>query len=227
MDSIGQIFSGGGGAGGGGGWLSQIMPYLALGGAGSSLIGNIMANRSRNAVLSAEMAQMSKLSKLTPAQITQGISAIEQPLSGNLIKTLTNNVQGQMAERGLSQAPGIFAQSIASAEAPYAVQEQQLAQDAFFKQLGLPISARPSPFGPYPQTSNTNQLWQALFQRYMTPQGPSETPMAGNDPTVANLVAQWNTPNFGGGSSGLNLMDLPLMTPTVPSGGGSDFFNMG
>lgn len=162
MDSINNLFSPDS-------FLGKLLtsPALKVGLIGSGAIGNIMANRARNQVLSSEMAQMNALNKLTPAQIVSGISSLQHPLNSNLVKSVGNTVSGQLAERGLSQAPGIQAQAFAQGLAPYQLQEQQLAQDAFFKKLGLPISARPSPFGPFPQTTNISQLWQSLMQQFM------------------------------------------------------------
>src|SRR5258707_4388586 len=119
MDSISQIFSSASGGSGDGGWLSKVLPMVMLGQAGAGTIGNIMANRSRNQVLSSEMAQMKALQNLTPAQITQGISQLQQPLSQNLLNNVGNATQAQMATRGLSQAPRIFAGSLAQGLAPY------------------------------------------------------------------------------------------------------------
>lgn len=149
--------------------MSKLLPLLLGGSAVAGTVGNIGANRARNQVLSKEMGQMDALSKLTPDQIVKGIAAIQQPLSKSLVSGVGNTVQGQLAERGLSQAPGIYASSLSQALAPYQLQEQQLAQQAFFQKLGLPISARPSPFGPFPQQTNSSQAIQALMQRFMTP----------------------------------------------------------
>ena len=195
------VSTGGGGGTGGGGWLSKALPFLQLGMAGSGSIGNILANRSRNQVLSSEMDQMRKLQSLTPAQIIAGITSLERPLSSNLVNSVTNTVSGGLAERGLSQAPGIQASSIAQGIAPYQLQEQQLAQDAYFKKLGLPIQARPSPFGPFPATTNTNQLWQSIFQRYMPQlfqrnQVPANVANDTTGPDLIQQILQGNTPGL-------------------------------
>lgn len=160
-----------GGGGGGASWISKLIPLLMGGSTVAGTIGNIGANKARNSVLSSEMAQMKSLQGLTPDQIVKGIAALQQPLSKSLVSGVGNTVQGQLGERGLSQAPGIYAQSLAQGLAPYQLQEQQLAQQAYFQKLGLPISARPSPFGPFPQQTNTSQLWQSLAQRFMKPGG--------------------------------------------------------
>lgn len=220
MDSISKIFSTStsGGGTGDGGWLSKVLPMVMLGQAGSGVVGNIMANKSRNQVLSSEMAQMQALEKLTPAQITQGISQLQQPLSQNLINNVGNSVQGQLATRGLSQAPGIYAGALAQGLAPYQLQEQQMAQDAFFKKLGLPISARPSPFGPFPQSTNTSQLWQAIMQRFMKPDSGNITNLGGipQDPSGANPVPGILQQIIGGGNLDTGGTDF---SSTQPGGG--------
>lgn len=221
MDQLGQLFQS---TTGDGGWLSKFLtsPGLKLGMAGSGSIGNILANRSRNQVLSKEMAQMDALNKLTPAQITAGISSLQQPLSGNLINNVTNMTQGKLAERGLSQAPGIFGTEIAQGLAPYQLQEQQLAQDAYFKKLGLPISARPSPFGPFPQTTNTSQLWQSLMSQFMgTADKLNNMP---SQISESNLINQLWPSNFSG-QPGLEswLPFIPgLASPSLPTSPGTD-----
>ena len=46
-----------------------------------------------------------------------------------------------MGERGLSQAPGIFGETMAQSLAPFQIQEQQMAMNAILQKLGLPIEA--------------------------------------------------------------------------------------
>jgi hypothetical protein len=206
MDSIKALFSSSGGSSGGlpgaapgegslystGGpsspssFIQKFMPWVLAGGGVAGTVGNIQGNQARNAVLSAEMARMNAYNKLTPAQVTEGITSLEQPLSKNLTNAVGNTVQGQLAERGLSQAPGIFASSLAQGIAPYQLQEQQLAQQAYFQKLGLPISAQPSPFGPFPQQTNTSQLWQALMSKFMTPGGGGGSIVPGPDNVGSN-----------------------------------------
>lgn len=221
MPSLGAV--GGAAGGSGGGWLSSILPYIMAGSAGAGTVGNILGNNARNNVLSSEMSQMNALNKLTPAQITAGITSLEQPLSGNLINSVTNATQGKLAERGLSQAPGIFSSELAQGLAPYQLQEQQMAQNAFFQKLGLPISARPSPFGPFPQSTNTNQIWQMLMSRFMNPSGsfgPASATGGG-----APYGPSW-LPESGGPlpTSGFDINSLINLSPglagTADTGGG-------
>lgn len=190
MDSISSLFANlapsASGTAESGGLMSKILPLIMGGSAISGTVGNIMANRSRNQVLSSEMAQMKALENLTPAQIAQGTAQLQAPLSQNLINNVGNGVQAQLATRGLSQAPGIYTQALATGLAPYQLQEQQMALDAFMKKLGLPIAARPSPFGPFPNQTNTSQLWQSILQRFMGTRGASGG--IPQDPAGANPV---------------------------------------
>lgn len=192
MDSVTSLFSNLTSGGGG----SDFLKLLGIGSGVAGTVGNIQANQARNKVLSSEMSQMNTLNNLTPAQIASGTQSLEVPLSNNLVSSVGNTVQGQLASRGLSQAPGIYASSLAQGLAPYQLQEQQMAQQAFFQKLGLPITARPSPFGPFPQTTNQNQLYQALATNFMGGGGNSggvPPTVAGGD-NVPGLVSQWNAP---------------------------------
>ena len=213
MDGLIQAVTG---SGGGGGIIQKLLPWIMGGTAVSGTVGNILGNKTRNQVLQQQIDYTKQLQNLTPAQLTQMIAQIQQPLSDSLTRGVGNTVSAQLAERGLSQAPGIFASSLAQGLAPYQLQEQQLAQQALFQKLGLPISSRPSPFGPYPQQTNTNQIWQSLAQRFMNPSGgatqlPGNTTAAGLD----NILFPGLTPDIAGGGS----------VPNMSSAGG-DFWNL-
>lgn len=104
---------------------------LALAGAGE--IGNIMEERKR---LQYQAFVMDLLKN--PAKLAAMAAKIQQPLNNGLVQGVTNQVQGDMASRGLSQAPGIFAASESQALAPYVQQNQQTAMNAVLSSLGLP-----------------------------------------------------------------------------------------
>jgi hypothetical protein len=226
MDAITNAFSSVANSGtGGGGWLGFLKNVAPVASIGSSTVGNVLANRSRNQVLQAEIDRMNAYNKMTPAQVSAGVGALEQPLSRDLINSVGNVVQGQMASRGLSQAPGIYTQALAQGLAPYQLQQQQLAQQAFFQKLGLPISAQPSPFGPYPQTSNTSQLWQAMFNKFL----PSQAPQPNQFNYWAANNAQPTVPFQNQGPQDLTPPDLNALLSMVgsnpsltPGAGGSD-----
>src|ERR1700741_2348097 len=67
------------------------------------------------------------------------VRAATQPLSLGLVQDVTSQVSGTLAERGLSQAPGIQATELATALAPYQQQNQQTALQLVLTRLGLPL----------------------------------------------------------------------------------------
>jgi len=158
LGSVGSFFGGSGSA------ASSIAPLAQIGTGVAGTIGNIEGNNTKNSVLQQQMDYTKQLQAMTPTQLASGIQQLQQPLSANLTNSVGNTVQGQLAERGLSQAPGIYGSSLAQALAPYQLQEQQLATNAYLQKLGLPIQSRPSPFGPYPANTNTTGIWNSLFQ---------------------------------------------------------------
>jgi hypothetical protein len=191
LGSVGSLFGGSGSA------TSGIAPLAQIGTGVAGTVGNIEANNTRNSVLQQQMNYTNQLQNMTPAQLAQGIQQLQQPLSTGLAQSVGNTVQGQLSERGLSQAPGIYAQSLTQALAPYQLQEQQLATNAYLQKLGLPISSRPSPFGPYPASTNTTGTWQSLFQHMYGAQNPnniSSTPGLNYGPTDTQLgQTPWGT----------------------------------
>lgn len=108
---------------------------LGLGALGT--IGNISANKKRNALINEYLARQRYLQSLTPEQHLAGIRSFQNPLSGGLTKGVGNVVQGAMAERGLSQSPSIYSEVLAQALAPYFMQNQESAKDAYFRSLGV------------------------------------------------------------------------------------------
>ena len=169
ISNIGKTIGGVVNGGGGGTPIWQTLLKLGVGGAGT--IGNILASNKRNQVLNQSLQNQKDLMNLTPGQLAAQASAIEQPLSAGLTSSVGNAVQGYLAERGLSQAPGIQATTLAQGLAPYKIQEQQLAMNSLLQKLGLPAQATPR-FLPYPQGTDLSKLFQMLFTR--------KDPMTGN-----------------------------------------------
>lgn len=206
-----------------GGGLSKLLPAILAGTGIMGTVGNIKGNATKNAVLQDQMNLTKKYENMTPAQVASGISSLEAPLSKNLTNTVGNTVQGQLAERGLSQAPGIFASSLGQGLAPYQLQEQQLAQDAFFKKLGLPIQARPSPFGPFPNQTNTSATWQNFLKTMQPPGGGGgATPIGSNPKDLLDLFMGGGMPQMEGTNYTIPYTDVSnpgLSTPIAPNEG--------
>lgn len=132
----------------------------------------------------------------------------EKPLSTGLTTGVGNIVQGQLAERGLNQAPGIYGEVLAQALAPFQMQEQQNAMQMAMKQLGLPAEILAGSQGGGPGNLPT------LLQSLMQPQGKTNypsipsTPSGGTSPSEPGIPSGWNPdmPDIWGGYQ-----------PTMPS----------
>src|SRR5882762_4833327 len=135
ISKIGGIFSGGNS----GGMPSDAPPIpstgvnwqklLSAGMAGSGIIGNVLASNKRNQVLNQQLTDQRNLMALAnnPTLLASKAAALERPLSSGLTSSVGNAVQGYLAERGLSQAPGIQAEALSQGLAPYKLQSQQMA----------------------------------------------------------------------------------------------------
>jgi len=127
-----------GGLGGGGGAAAPGWLQALLGGtAGFGEVGNILADIQRSKLLNQEKSWMN----MTPQQMAAKVTAATQPLSAGLTQAVGNEVQGEMGERGLAQAPGIFAATESQALAPFYQQNQAQALQLILQQMGIPIQA--------------------------------------------------------------------------------------
>lgn len=140
---------------------------LQTGVAGAGEAGNLMtslkANEYRNFV-------MSLLNN--PQRLAAMAAKITQPLNAGLVQQTNNQVQGNMAARGLSQAPGIFAASEAQALAPYEQQNSNTAMSTIMQALGMPA-------GTFGQQQNLAPLFSSLFQTNKQLPGQNQTPPSG------------------------------------------------
>ena len=119
--------------------MGMLPSIIGIGSMGSGLIGNIMNAITRGKAIGSLQSAENKYANMTPEQLSGLVTRAEQPLGQDLIQSVQNTVQADMATRGLSQAPGIFAGEEAQALAPYKLQQQQMALQLVMKQLGLPI----------------------------------------------------------------------------------------
>lgn len=129
LGSIGSFFGSQSGSAGAG-----LGDLFGLGTTGAGLVGNLMADKQRSAATKAAQANMN----LTPAQLGAQVTQATQPLDQGLVQAITGNVNANMAEQGLSQAPGLQAQAIAQGLAGPEQQNQQQALQLVMAKLGLP-----------------------------------------------------------------------------------------
>ena len=129
-----------------------------LGATGAGLVGNLLADRQRAAAAS----QAQKNANLTPAQLSAQVNQATAPLNANLVQAITGNVNANMAEQGLSQAPGLQASAIAQGLAGPEQQNQQTALQLVLQRLGLPAEFART----IPQNANLSPLLAMLFKGF-------------------------------------------------------------
>jgi hypothetical protein len=128
MGQLGSLFS------------SANMPAIASGTSlGLGEIGNLIAGSEASSQQKQLQNQENAITSLTPAQLTQKVNAAAQPISAAEMQNIGNQVQGDVASRGLAQAPGIFASEESQALAPLVQQNYQTALAQVMQQLGLPL----------------------------------------------------------------------------------------
>jgi len=192
IKSIGQIFTGGGspsigipgipqipglpssgGSAGAPGWQQLLLGGLF----GAGELGNILEEEKQAALqkqVSDYLKYVTGLAK-DPAALSRMVVSAEQPLSAALTQNVNNQVQGNMAERGLSQAPGIFAATEAQALAPYVQQNQATAEQQVLSALGLPFSGQATAQSTMQKPQDLSNLL-AMFLRSFPTKTPAQTP---------------------------------------------------
>ena|ERR1700723_283042 len=140
--------------------LSGLMPLItggaAVAGTGGNILEDVKKNEYQNFILDIVK---------NPQKMAALISKLQQPLNNGLTQAVGNQVQGSLAERGLSQAPGVFGATESQAFAPYYQQNQNTATQALLSALGMPA-------GTFGQPVNTSGAWSA-FQKSL----PQQTQM--------------------------------------------------
>lgn len=165
--------------------LQSIMPLITGGTAAAGIGGNILEDVKRNNYQNYVMNLLKN-----PQALAAAIAKIQQPLNSGLTQAVGNQVQGNLAERGLSQAPGIFAASESQALAPFYQQNQNTATQAFLSSLGMPAGTFGAPANtsgamglfmnslkPLQQNQNGNNWWNQF-------DWPSDTGGISNYPQV-------------------------------------------
>lgn len=160
--------------------LGILPSIIGIGSAGAGLIGNIMNSITRGKAIGSLESAENKFASLTPEQLAGLVSRAEQPLGQDLVEGVTNQVQADMATRGLSQAPGIFAAEESQALAPYKLQQQRMALELVMKQLGLPIEYAQAILGAT-QGGGTD-ITAALLMMMLRNQGSNSGGIISNDP---------------------------------------------
>jgi|ERR1700722_2328083 len=188
LGSVGSFFSSPTGKG--------VEDLAGLGATGAGLVGNLAADRQRAAA--AKQAEAN--AKLTPAQIGAQVTQATQPLNANLVQAVTGATNANMAEQGLSQAPGLQASAIAQGLAPFEQQNQQTALQAVLARLGLPAEFART----IPQNANLAPLLAMLFKNFSSGGGTTPTtPFSGafnqKQPSLDQMMS--SMPQAGAGAA--------------------------
>jgi hypothetical protein len=173
LNSIANFFSSSAGKG-----LGEI---AGLGATGAGLAGNLAAEHQRS--IAAKQAQAN--ANLTPEQLAEQVKSATQPLNAGLVQAITGNVNANMAEQGLSQAPGLQATEIAQALAGPEQMNQQTALALVLKKLGLPAEFAST----IPPNSNLAPLLAMLFKGG----SPTATPLWQNQAPIGPPAPPPNT----------------------------------
>jgi hypothetical protein len=174
----------------------------SMGATGAGLISNISANKQQSNEANLLMQQQQQIANTTPSQLTQEATSAAGPLNQGLVQAVTNATQGNLAEQGLAESPGIQSAVLAQALAPYQQNNVQTAMQAILAKLGLPAQYASAIMGSMPKSQSLAPLL-ALFARNNSG-GPNSSP--GTMPT--NLYDSI----YGGGSGGSNpnIADSPM-----------------
>jgi hypothetical protein len=126
----------------------------ATGGGMDDIYGLLMALAGRQGINAVQQPyqqqQQAANIGMNPALLTRRINALTQPMSQQLIKSVTRATNPGIAEAGLATSPGMSKQITAEALAPYELQEQQMGQNAAFEGLSLPGQVGTGAAGAYP-----------------------------------------------------------------------------
>ncbi len=197
--------------------LSQLFSTIAkpaeAGLAGAGLVGNIMNEKSRSDELNYLKKQQDSAPNAT--ELSKQVAAATQPLNQGLVQGVENQVQGSLAEQGLSQAPGIQASVLAQSLAPAQQQNQNTALQLVLKRLGLPEEYGQILLGGQAPNANLAPLL-ALLQKNNTPTNPTSD--TGNF-DVASLMKLFDVP---GGTTAPTSTDNGWLgdSSTINFGGG-------
>lgn len=157
-------------------------------------IGNLVTSAQRGGQIDALTKQENAISSLSPAALTAMVRSAQAPISQGLRNDVGNSVQADLAQRGLAQAPGIFATTQEQALAPFEQQNYQTALQQTLVKLGLPLDYARTILSATPGNADLSKAIALMLQQFQK-SGPA-TPPGGSIP-LTGLTA----PNNWGGAS--------------------------
>lgn len=175
LSSVGGFLGGAGG--------TDLTKLLGLAGVGTNIYSGVQNIQDQNRISSAQNYVNSLVTN--PAKMQAATAAYTQPLAAGLTSDISNEVQGNLAERGLGSSPAAYTQQLTSALAPYIQQQQQQGYTNLMQALGLASNEK----SVAPGFSNISQLLARL-----------QSPGSGGSSATAN----WNTINGSADPLGLD-----------------------
>jgi hypothetical protein len=158
-------------------------------GAGDQFINNWMNQRKMN-----DYYKQQQMYQKHPGIAQNEITGMTQPLDQNLVASVTNQVKGDAATRGLADSPNIMAMLMGQALAPYNQQNMDQAT-----RLWQSIHGQPPPFAP---PANMSPLFSMLMRGN---QSPNQVPDTSEIPSPVPGIIDWFMP---GGDSSAGANDL-------------------
>jgi len=144
--------------------IQGIIPLLGLGTAGAGITGNIMNAITRGQQTSKLQSAEKNLANLSPEALSGMVSKATAPLNQNLVSSVGNLVQADVAGRGLAESPGVFAATESQALAPYQQQNQNTALQLVLQKLGLPIEYANAVINSVGPNADVGKILQSLMQ---------------------------------------------------------------
>lgn len=178
------------------GFEKILAPIISTTQAGTGLfgeIGNIMAANKRGKYQDWIMSLLKN-----PAAMRAFVNQFYTAPNAGLIQSIQNTVQGDMASRGLAQAPGIFAATESQALAPVYQEQLNKAQQDAFNALGLGSSNLGGNF--YGSSGiDLSKAFGPLFD-YLNKRNQPNPAFAGSGGSMSDLGLTpgmiWGTPTF-------------------------------
>jgi len=165
---------------GGGKGLTSL---LGLAGAGSNIYSGIEQSQQANRLAHAQQYVADLVQN--PKKMTAAAAGYTQPLTAGLTADVENEVQANLAERGLGSSPAAYTQQLTQALAPFIMANKQAGFNHLLQALQLPSGFRSFA----PPFTNLSGILKQLQMPSAAPAAPAESdpyanldPFANNDP---------------------------------------------
>ena len=163
--------------------VGNLLPALQAGAGGAGLLGNVM-----NMVTQGQQVnKLKEFENMSPQQLSGLVTSAEKPLSQDLLNSVGNTVQADVASRGLAESPGIFANTETQALAPFQQQQQQMALQLILQKMGLPAEI----IANLTKNANVSSLFQKLGQN----SGAGGGTGGASSPSIQQLVSLFQPTN--------------------------------